>query len=272
MNLSLDVINSLQLHINQCDHRILGPKWKLTNVTVPYSKLYYIKSGSGFLLVDGAYIHLEPGYVYLTPSGTTVSCGCTSLEKIYFHISVRAIDSEDLLGRIHGICRLPFSEDTYAALLACWNAEQYTDLIRLRSLLMETVLAFLDTFPPADFSLRQYSDTVRRALTHIHEKPRANLTAARIAELLYISESTLRKAFLAETGKNLGQYIDEAVLLKAAQLLVSESMPVHDISARLGFCDQFYFSRRFKQRYRMTPTQYRKHNQYLTNGQLKMDN
>ena len=272
MSLSLDVINSLQLHINQCDHRVLGPKWKLTNVTVPYSKLYYIKSGSGFLLVDGAYIHLEPGYVYLTPSGTTVSCGCTSLEKLYFHISVRAIDSEDLLGRIHGICRLPFSEDTYAALLACWNAEQYTDLIQLKSLLTETVIRFLEAFPPVDFSLRQYSDTVRRALWYIHEKPRAGLTAAKIAEALFVSESTLRKAFLAETGKNLGNYIDEAILLKAAQLLASETMSIHDISIRLGFCDQFYFSRRFKQRYRMTPTQYRKHNQHLTNEQFKTNN
>ena len=83
---SLDAINSLQLRINQCGHVFLDDRWKLTDMAMPYSKLYYIRSGSGYILAEGQRISLEPGFVYLTPAGTRVSCGCTALEKIYFHI------------------------------------------------------------------------------------------------------------------------------------------------------------------------------------------
>ena len=263
MELALDALNNLQLQINQCGHVFLNDKWKLTNVAVPYSKLYYIKAGSGFLKMNGEIVPLEPGYVYLTPSETTVSCGCTTLEKIYFHISLTSVEAGDLLGQVKGIRRLPFSEAEFAVLVACCQAENCTQLLKLKSVLIKTVLDFMEAESEELFSIKHYSDTVRKALLYIRQNTRANLKAGEIAEQLFVSESKLRKAFRAETGKNLGKYIDEAVFLRAAQLLVEERLSVHDISTALGFCDQFYFARRFKLRYRATPTEYRRHNLYL---------
>ena len=262
MALALDAINGLQLQINQCGYALLDARWKLTDVAVPYSKLYYIKAGSGFLLVDGQRIPLEPGYVYLTPSGTSVSCGCTTLEKIYFHISLDSLVSGDLLGQIRGIRRLPFSEAEFKHLAWLCEAEDYTRLLQLKQQLMQTVLAFLEECAPEDFTIRRYSNAVSKALIYIRQNIRANLKASQIAEALFISESKLRKAFREEVGVNLGNYIDETVFLKAAQLLTEERLSIQEVSAKLGFCDQFYFAKRFKMRFHATPTQYRRHNLY----------
>ena len=37
-------------------------------------------------------------------------------------------------------------------------------------------------------------------------------------------------------------------------------MQISRISERYGFCDQFYFSRRFKEKFGVTPQKYRKMN------------
>ena len=42
-----------------------------------------------------------------------------------------------------------------------------------------------------------------------------------------------------------------------------KGLSIQEVSARLGFCDQFCFARRFKARFQATPTQYRRHNRYL---------
>jgi len=263
MKLALGTVNSLQLRINHCGYARLDARWKLTNVAVPYSKLYYIRSGSGFLEVDGERIPLEPGYVYLTPFGTCVSCGCTELEKLFFHICLNCLESEDLLGQLRGVRRLPFSAEEFDKLAAWYRAKDYTGLLRLKQQLLQTALAFLEEDATENFPVRCYSEVVGKALIYIRQNVRANLTAAQIADSLFVSESKLRKAFRAEVGQNLGSFIDETVLMKAAHLLTEERLSVQEVSARLGFCDQFYFSRRFKARFQATPTQYRRHNRWL---------
>ena len=46
--------------------------------------------------------------------------------------------------------------------------------------------------------------------------------------------------------------------IEAEQLLLKSDLTVLQISERFGFCDQFYFSRRFKMKYGETPQKYRK--------------
>ena len=79
-----------------------------------------------------------------------------------------------------------------------------------------------------------------------------------IAKEMFVSPSKLRNTFKAETGITLGGYIDDMVFFRAKKLLGSKKFSVGDISTKLGFCDQFYFSRRFKEKYGKTPSKYRK--------------
>lgn len=77
-----------------------------------------------------------------------------------------------------------------------------------------------------------------------------------------MSPSTLAKRFKAETGTTLGRYLDGLLLQKAQQKLLSTDEPIGRIAEALGFCDQFYFSRYFKQRRQETPSRYRQRLQY----------
>lgn len=57
-------------------------------------------------------------------------------------------------------------------------------------------------------------------------------------------------AVMEEAGMSPGKYIDNMIFLKAKQMLSDPALTIGQISRKLGFCDQFYFSRRFKENFR----------------------
>ena len=103
-----------------------------------------------------------------------------------------------------------------------------------------------------------YSVMVQKAIDYIQLNLSDNLTISELCDKLYVSESTLRKNFKNEVGTTIGRYIDDLLFFTAQKLLQKSEWTIGQISESLGFCDQFYFSRRFKERYNITPLKYRK--------------
>jgi len=107
-------------------------------------------------------------------------------------------------------------------------------------------------------ALKSYSPTVRHAIGYINENLNAGLKISDIAKHLYLSEGYISKLFRQETGYSLKKYINDKLLNEAALALRHTSMNIKEISASLGFCDQFYFSRVFSSHYGMSPKNYRR--------------
>lgn len=78
-----------------------------------------------------------------------------------------------------------------------------------------------------------------------------------MADALFIPPEQLRKAFRAETGIPIGKYIHNRLMTKAELEVRRGEFSVKELSQRLGFCDQFYFSRCFAQKYGLSPVKYR---------------
>jgi AraC-like DNA-binding protein len=89
--------------------------------------------------------------------------------------------------------------------------------------------------------------------SHIYERIRLEDIAA---ELGY-NRSYLSRAFKAESGCNLSEYINKAKVHEAQHLLKSTQYPISEISAALGFSSQNHFQTVFKQITGNTPSRYR---------------
>lgn len=72
------------------------------------------------------------------------------------------------------------------------------------------------------------------------------------------SESYFMRAFKRHTGMTAVQFINDCRLRKAALLLRGSALPVEEIAYRTGFESASYFIRRFKEKYKFTPNEYRK--------------
>lgn len=80
-----------------------------------------------------------------------------------------------------------------------------------------------------------------------------------IASKMAMSRSQLNRKTIAVTGYNISGYILQVRMSKAKRLLDSDiSTPIGEIALECGFTDMGYFSRTFKNLFRMTPSQYRK--------------
>jgi len=78
-----------------------------------------------------------------------------------------------------------------------------------------------------------------------------------MAEFCNLSVNQFRRIFHAETGLNPKEYADTVKVNKAAELLCREAVTVREVSAQLGYADQYHFSRRFKALKGLSPQNYR---------------
>jgi AraC-like DNA-binding protein len=122
-----------------------------------------------------------------------------------------------------------------------YESTDFLSVMTVRQTILQLICSILqlNNIPP--ISLNRKSPLVEKALAYIHTNLRITLTIGEISNHLFVSESKLRSAFLAETGITVGQYIDNQVHAWAKKLLSGTQLSIGEISTQLGFCDQFYF-------------------------------
>jgi AraC-like DNA-binding protein len=80
-------------------------------------------------------------------------------------------------------------------------------------------------------------------------------TVARKAGLSYES---FRKKFRSVTGVSPARYRNRMVIDRARKLIYEERLSNKELADRLGFCDEFHFSRRFREISGRTPGEFRR--------------
>ena len=85
-----------------------------------------------------------------------------------------------------------------------------------------------------------------------------DLSLSEIADQAGFNASYLSRLFKMETGKGFVQYLREVRLEHAARMLRDTNLTIERISKRVGFQDEKYFRRTFKQELGLTPSEFRK--------------
>lgn len=132
------------------------------------------------------------------------------------------------------------------------------------SLLSQIWLEVLDYISEKDhhFMIKEtphrHGDTVKQMISYIQEHFSDNITIGDLTEHAHVSRSECFRAFHRYTGKKPMEYINEYRLLQAAGLLRDTSLSVSEIGSSCGFGSSSYFGKLFKEKYRVTPLEYRK--------------
>jgi AraC-like DNA-binding protein len=102
------------------------------------------------------------------------------------------------------------------------------------------------------------AELIRQACCLILEQSNQGVDFDQLARNLGLSLSGFRKQFRKITGLPPGQYLQQIKINKACELLRQTGLSVGEISIRLGFESIYYFSRIFKQKTGLAPSDYRK--------------
>ena len=137
------------------------------------------------------------------------------------------------------------------------SADNYSDIIKLKELLYKCVDMCMED-EKTDSIIPHRSPFVSEVIKYINIHLSMKLRGEDIAEHFSVSRSTLCRQFKKETGVTLHSYIEDLVLYWAEKMIVEERYSISQISDMTGFCDQFYFSRRFMKCFGDSPSAYRK--------------
>ena len=112
---------------------------------------------------------------------------------------------------------------------------------------------------------------VRSAMEFLRSRCADGASAADAAEYVGLTEKYLCKLFKSELGISPMEYLSRFRVDRSARLLTTTSLSITEIAAAVGFSDQTYFSRFFRQRTGCSPSKYREKYKDAPDGQ-KSDN
>ena len=85
-------------------------------------------------------------------------------------------------------------------------------------------------------------------------------TIEKLAAQINVSPSRLRQIFKAEMKMPFGEYVGHLQMERACELLETTFMRIQEVGVAVGFRDQSYFNRAFKEKYGLSPNKHRSMN------------
>lgn len=124
----------------------------------------------------------------------------------------------------------------------------------------EDFLVFLEEFEEKLASVIDEQDDnyiVRKVKKYVKQHYTEGIILKDLSSEFGVTNTYLSMLFKKETGETLKDYLTALKINKAKELLRETNEQVAEISKEIGYDNEHYFSRIFKQKTGMTPTQYR---------------
>jgi len=238
-----------------CVHREMGSK-DSGNVCFTDHYLAYAAHGSMRLEIESRYFFLQPTKAMWIPANVEVvakicnSITCCSIlfDPLNFpkHSSiVQTIDLTPLAQ--HMILHCKRWDDRDSA-----NEETArTFFLALAEIVVEGMKA-----PTSDWVPRGASSMVSRAVDRTMERYMTPLKIGQIASDLSISERTLSRRVVDETGMTWSNLLRRIRIIHARELLTTTELQITRVAAEVGYSSQSAFNRAFKEETLLTPSEF----------------
>ncbi|WP_245859435.1 AraC family transcriptional regulator [Spirosoma aerolatum] len=265
----------------------LDSRWQYDHVISPFSRLYLITNGEGWVWHNGQKFILKPGYLYLIPSFTYSRYHCDQfLEQYYisfFDEMPEGLSIYDLTSTLYEVKAEPVDYSLMERLLAQNpgrtiqqpNPKEYdnrpevlsfnqpkpsqslSQFVETNGILLQLFSRFLGAENNDDRQrakgIHQLASVLQYIDSHLHDK----LTVEQLATKVHLNVDYFSRLFLTIVGIRPTDYIINKRLERAQLLMTTSSMALKAVAESVGIPSIYYFSRLFKRRFGIPPGQYR---------------
>ena len=227
--------------------------------------IHYILSGSGIYKARGRIFRLKEGDAFLICPGELIYYRADlKTPWSYTWIGMQGIKVRGYLERTSLLEELTvhYGQDDqmrlcHEKMFEADKLPQNRDLI-MNSIMYEYLFLLARKFPNNQFSVHEKkSDYVEEALKYIEACYCDPITIQDIADHLNINRSYLHRLFKAFTGMSIQSYLLDYRIRQACILLKNTDLSIRTIAHSVSYMDALYFSRLFRQKKGMTPSEYR---------------
>lgn len=244
-------------------------------------EILYLISGSSLHYIDGSCYQAGPGQLLVT-----------NMESVHNIIPLPCADTDEKLAAvilmIHpqylesvfpGIHNLYFRHDALQAhpeaAEIMWQLSRYADRTEHRpydhlyaqGLILQLLYYLFDGgYAPRDTALsiniQKNAERLKGVLQYVADHYREPVTQAEVAQRFYFNRDYFSRYFKKSTGISFSKYLQGYRLQKAKNDLLTSSDSILHIALRNGFTDDRRLINAFKERYGITPLQFRKNAKY----------
>ena len=254
------------------------------NIISPFTRLYLITEGNGYICSDGIKTDLNPDHIYLISSFTPCSYFFEeNLAHYYIHCNMElpsGLNIQNLFSIEHKIKAI---YDDYVLFQKCLHLNPGYELphhdpkvyqskpwinkeihyhslshyLETKAILMQIFSRFVGNEKTESINKISHH-SFQNILHYIQENITQDIPVTRLAEMAYTSKDHFTRTFKSIIGIPPSEYIIRKRLEKAKLLLLTSDASLSEIISRTGFHTTSYFCRIFKKYTSFTPAQFRK--------------
>lgn len=227
--------------------------------------------------------HAEGGDVLLIPKGTLYApLESDGLEYYFFHFTCAESEPRRENLKIDSVPSLPEGEYAYTyvsetspviavqALTKAGGNIRVSEILdrvgklniwqnRAEKLLLDGYVRELLIVLSTDYSSPgDIATGFRRVLRYINAEYTAPITLSSLSERFGLSESYIARQFKEKLHTKSSDYINRVRISVACNLMLNSSFSIGEIAEKVGYNNQYYFSRVFRKMYGMTPNDFRR--------------
>lgn len=154
-----------------------------------------------------------------------------------------------------------YSEFEYARQALRYNVTEYLVKPILKEDLVEVLERILQrNFEKEEGAVKENGEkyeTIELLKDYIDEHFGQDLSLDALGEVVHLHPAYLSRIFKEVTDVNLSGYITDVRMQKAAELLERTNLKVNEVMKRVGYQKSQHFSRLFKEKFGVTPKEYR---------------
>ena len=261
---NLDVLLNTAFSINILKYVDCPREWQINQQVIPDYDLWYVKRGSGTLILNDEEYPIQPGCMYFFRPGDVISATQepnNRLSVYYCHFQTEANWFFPRVQVQQGALVKPYRIELYLfqAVQLQGSGEFTSDD---QQLMLVTVFHFLFKAGALRFILPGLSpldyQRFEKAVEFMNQHIDQNLVVADMEEFLALEKSGINKLFRSITGMSTIHFFTNLRINKA-KIMLRTGKRISHVAESLGYTDLFTFSKVFKRQTGMTPRSYAQH-------------
>lgn len=240
--------------------------WKQGRVLQEY-QLNYITEGSGILEDDFGTFKIKPGTMMIIHPGIkhryrpTTKTGWVENYIGFKGVLANHFFQQSGFFTSPSVLQLNYREEIIEVYRKIYELVQREEpgFQQIASGLVIKLLGYMVAFQKQnDFKGKRIESLIRRARVYMQENIEKNIDLKEFAAEHFTAYSYFRKMFKKYTGIAPHQYHLELKIMRAKEMILKGNKSIKEISYELGFESIHYFSRLFKKKTDLNPTEWRK--------------
>ncbi len=264
------ITDSLKINILNGDLTDCGVGWANAGrsiITDPFNRMYWVKSGDGFVEHHGRTYHLVPGKLYLISAYSPGRYWCAGEMKLcWCHFTASVLANAELFGLFK--CeyemriseeRMSLTEQLWDIILKSFSSGNISDSTAVDGALRLLLSFFLETADADELKQgREVFEKFSPAFKHIEENISKEIKIPELARTVNLQENYFTNLFTKYFKTSPVRYVNLQKIKHAQNLMYKSSLSLKEIAQQTGFSNEFYFSRVFRKIAGMPPGEFRR--------------